>query len=36
MCGKVLEKLIYNLMFEFFIRNKFIIRNQSGRKAGDW
>ena len=30
-CGKVLEKLLYNSMFEFFIR----FSNQSGFKTGD-
>ena len=30
MCGKILEQLIYNKMFEFFIENELISQNQSG------
>ena len=34
-CGKNFEKLIFNKMFQFFIKNKLIARNQSGFKSGD-
>ena len=34
-CGKVLEKLLYNSIFEFFIQNNLITPNQSGFKTGD-
>ena len=34
-CGKVLERLLYNSMFEFFIQNDLITPNQSGFKIGD-
>ena len=34
-CGKVLERLIFNKMFTFFIENKIISSNQSGFKQGD-
>ena len=34
-CGKILERLIYNKMFEFFTDNELISRNQSGFKPGD-
>ena len=34
-CGKVLERLLYNSMFEFFIQNNLITPNQSGFKTGD-
>ena len=34
-CGKVLEWLPYNSVFEFFIQNNLITSNQSGFKAGD-
>ena len=34
-CGKVLERLLYNAMFEFFIQNNLIAPNQSGLKTGD-
>ena len=31
-CGKILERLIFNKMFNFFIENKLISSNQSGFK----
>ena len=34
-CGKILERLIYNKMFEFFTENELISQNQSGLKPGD-
>ena len=34
-CGKIFERLIYNNMFEFFIKNDLISSNQSGFKQGD-
>ena len=34
-CGKVLEKIIYNTMFECFIQNNLIAPNQPGFKTGD-
>ena len=34
-CGKAFECLIYNSLFEFFIRNELISSNQSGFKPGD-
>ena len=34
-CGKILERLIYNKMFEFFTENELISQNQSGFKPGD-
>ena len=34
-CGKVLERLLYNSLFEFFIQNNLITPNQSGFKAGE-
>ena len=33
--GKICERLIYNNMFEFFIKNDLISSNQSGFKQGD-
>ena len=33
--GKIFERLLYNQMFEFFIRNDLISQNQSGFKLGD-
>ena len=33
--GKVLGKLLYNLMFEFFIQNNLITNNHSGFKTDD-
>ena len=33
--GKILERLIYNKMFEFFTENELISHNQSGFKPGD-
>ena len=35
MCGKILEQLIYNKMFEFFIENELISQNQSGFQPED-
>ena len=29
-CGKILERLMFNKMFNFFIENKLISSNQSG------
>ena len=34
-CGKILERLMFNEMFEFFIENKLISSSQSGFKPGD-
>ena len=34
-CGKGLERLLYNSMFEFFIQHNLITPNQSGFKADD-
>ena len=34
-CGKVLERLIYDKMFKFFTENDLISHNQSGFKPGD-
>ena len=34
-CGKILERLMFNEMFNFFIGNKLISSNQSGFKPGD-
>ena len=34
-CGKILERLIYNKMFEFFTENELIFHNQSFLKPGD-
>ena len=34
-CGKAFERLIYNSLFEFFIRNELISSNQSGFKPDD-
>ena len=34
-CGKILERLMFNEMFEFFIENKLIPSCQSGFKPGD-
>ena len=34
-CGKILERLLSNQMFNFFIENKLISSNQSGFKPGD-
>ena len=33
--GKIFERLLYNQMFDFFIRNDLISQNQSGFKPGD-
>ena len=34
-CGKIVERLIYNKMFEFFTENELIAHNQSGFKLGN-
>ena len=34
-CGKILERLMFNEMFEFFIENKLISSSQSGFKPGN-
>ena len=34
-CGKILERLLFNEMFNFFIENKFISPQHSGFKPGD-
>ena len=34
-CGKILERLMFNEMFKFFIDNELISSNQSGFKPGD-
>ena len=34
-CGKILERLMFNEMLEFFIENKLISSSQSGFKPGD-
>ena len=34
-CGKILERLIYDKMFEFFSENELISHNQPGSKPGD-
>ena len=34
-CGKILERLIYNIMFDLFTENEVISQNQSGFKPGD-
>ena len=34
-CGKILERLVFNEMFEFFIENRLISSSQSGFKPGD-
>ena len=34
-CGKVLERLLYNSVFEFFIQNNLITPNQSSFKTSD-
>ena len=34
-CGKILERLLFNEMFNFFIEKKLISSNQSGFKPGD-
>ena len=35
-CSKVLERIIYNIMFTYFIENNLISENQSGCKPGDF
>ena len=35
-CGKILERLIYNKMFKFFTENELISHNQPGLKAGEY
>ena len=32
-CGKILEKAIFDKMFQFFVSNKLIAKNQSGFKS---
>ena len=34
-CGKVLERILYNSMFELFIQNNLITPNQTGFITGD-
>ena len=34
-CGKILERLMFNEMFNYFIENKLISSNQPGFKPGD-
>ena len=34
-CGKIFERLIYNNLFEFFIKSDLISSNQSGFKESD-
>ena len=34
-CGKILERLMFNEMLKFFIENKLISANRSGFKPGD-
>ena len=34
-CGKILERLLFNEMFNFIIENKLISSNQSGLKSDD-
>ena len=34
-CGKILERLLFNVMFNFVIENKLISSSQSGFKTGD-
>ena len=34
-CGKILERLMFNEMFEFLTENKLISSSQSGFKPGD-
>ena len=34
-CGRALERLLYNSMFEFFIQNNLISPNQSGFRRAD-
>ena len=33
--GKIFERLLYDRMFEFFIANNLISKNQSGLRPGD-
>ena len=35
-CGKILERLIFNDMFPYFIKNGLIVQNQSGFEPGDF
>ena len=35
LAGKILERLLYDRMFEFFIANNLISKNQSGFRPGD-
>ena len=34
-CGKIFERLMYNNLYEFFIKHDLISSNQSGFKQGD-
>ena len=34
-CWKIFERLIFNELFNFFLENDLILRNQSGFKPGD-
>ena len=34
-CGKILEKLVFNEMFEVFFQNELILSNQLGFKLGN-
>ena len=34
-CGKILERLMFNEMFELFIENRLISSSKSGFKTGD-
>ena len=34
-CGKIIERLMFNEMFQFFIENKLISTSQSGFKVDD-
>ena len=34
-CGKILERVIFNEMFKFFIENELLLANQFGFKPGD-
>ena len=34
-CGKIFERLIYNKLFKYFLKNDLLSQNQSGFKPGD-
>ena len=34
-CGKICERLIYNVMYDFLTKNDFFSPNQSGLRSGD-